>query len=115
MARIVSLASANASTIVPVIYGGPLYPARDEDGEYVTFNWFVGVEIDGVCYEHPHSFRNNDKYGAEQFVEKISARGLVDLDLWNELPPAPTSEELAHDAWMEELEDRRHYGAAAYV
>lgn len=108
MARKISLAARCVSA--PTVFGGPAYPVRDEDGEFATWDWFVGITVEGVDYQHPHAFRRNDKWGAEQFAARMVARGEIDLDHWTELPPQPTSEELAETAWLEELEDRRQWG-----
>lgn len=109
MARIVLLKSPAVGNLV--VYEGPLYMIRTEDGDQATFNWLIGVTVDGVEYQHPHTFRQNNEYGAKCFLQRIIQKGEINLDHWIELEPRPSLEESLWNEYVLELEDRMAHGA----
>ena len=70
-----------------------LYEVIGEDGIGYFYNHFATVVIDGNEWAHEKTFQPHEKEAADRFVDRIKARGFVDLDHWREVPKRMTYRE----------------------
>ena len=89
-------------------FGGPAYIINTEDGPQSACDWFVGITKNGEDYAHTHRF--SSRWEAQEFANKVNARGIINLDLWTKVEPYDREAEAAAD-WQDEQDDRRAWGA----
>jgi hypothetical protein len=106
---------------------GPLYEVRGPDEPLYTFSCTVGVEtVAGQQLQHNtflapghEDCRDEDYHGAvclfsrktaQEFADKVKARGEIDTAYWSLIPTPPTLEERwAMYALEEQREREGHY------
>lgn len=93
------------------VFEGPLVEEDTEDGPIIVCFKFVGIEINGKLFEHPHGFRQHAE--AEDFRASIALKGNIDLSKWVEIEEGPSLEERLGPGgieWEREQEDRMFGG-----